>query len=245
MKIKTNIANFITLCNLLCGVFAIYYLFQERYILTVLLGLLAAVFDFADGFVARLLKVKSEMGKQLDSLSDVVSFGVAPGFAVFSLFQISASEGVSDFPYYVAFLGFFIPVFSAWRLAKFNIDEKQVSSFLGLPTPANAILIFSILALVSGIKPENVVGDFLCNLFLQPEFLLMLVIISCFLLVSNIPLFSFKFTSFDWSRNKMRYILLVVSLVLILLLQFAAVPFIIILYIIFSVIDKYILNKLS
>ena len=129
----SHIPNFITSLNLFSGAMAVYFAFQANYELVLILVLLAAVFDFLDGFAARLLKAYSPMGKELDSLADVISFGMAPGAVAFSLLR------ASELPEWAAFAGFIIPVFSALRLAKFNIDERQTTSFIGMPTPANAI----------------------------------------------------------------------------------------------------------
>ena len=167
MKLRSNIANYITSLNLLCGCVAIYYLYQGEYMTAVYLILAAAVFDFADGFVARLLHVKSALGVQLDSLADVISFGLAPGVAMFQLLKMSLTVWDFDLPEFTPFIAFLIPLFSAWRLAKFNIDEGQTDHFLGLPTPANGLVIMSFLP-VAGQKmqaPLFPYNDFMFFLF--------------------------------------------------------------------------------
>ena len=147
--ITKHIPNTITCLNLFSGSMAVYYAFLGNYQLVFALVLLAAVFDFFDGFAARLLKAYSPMGKELDSLADMVSFGLAPGAVAFSLLRQTV------FPEWLAFAGFIIPVFSALRLAKFNIDERQTNSFIGMPTPANAIFWVSASYSFSGLLVAN------------------------------------------------------------------------------------------
>ncbi|HNW88918.1 MAG TPA: CDP-diacylglycerol--serine O-phosphatidyltransferase [Bacteroidales bacterium] len=244
-SIKTNIANFVTSLNLLCGSFAIYFLFRDELMLAVYFILAAAVFDFADGFVARLLHVKSEMGKQLDSLSDVISFGLAPGIAMFLLLERGLDFWDTGLPAYVAFIAFIIPVFSAWRLAKFNIDERQTDHFIGLPTPANALLIFALVPLTLGKGFPSWLPwlDSLPYFILHPAFLVPVTLVFSYLLVSPLPLIAMKFKTFGWSGNSIRYVFIILSLIFILLFYFAAVPFIIILYIILSLIDLFVKRK--
>ncbi len=240
MKIKAHIANFVTSLNLLCGCIAIYYLYHNEFMIGVYLILAAAVFDFADGFVARLLHVKSEMGKQLDSLADVVSFGVAPGVVMFQLLTLSLKVWDFNLPSYTPFIAFIIPIFSALRLAKFNIDERQTDHFIGLPTPANALVIFSFLPMASRQfeSPLFPWGDFMYHLVTHPAVLIAATLSLSYLLVSNLPLFAMKFKSFRWNDNKIRYIFIFIALVLILLFYFVAIPFVIILYIAFSLIEN-------
>jgi CDP-diacylglycerol--serine O-phosphatidyltransferase len=185
----------------------------------------AAVFDFFDGFAARLLKVTSGIGKQLDSLADMVTFGVAPGIMV--LIFMKSSGANDDYLYYIALL---IPVFSALRLAKFNIDERQTEGFLGLPTPANA-LFFSSLVIFDG---TGVLFEALKNLNVMS----VIVIVFCFLMISEIPLLALKFKSFKWKDNQMKYIFLILAAVLSAIFFFQATPFIILLYILISLINN-------
>ena len=238
-KIRSNIANYITSLNLVCGSVTIYYLYQGDFMTAVYLILAAAVFDFADGFVARLLHVKSDIGVQLDSLADMVSFGLAPGVAMFQLLTLSLHVWKLNLPEYTPFLAFIIPVFSAWRLAKFNIDTRQTDHFIGLPTPANALVIFSFLPMVSR-KLESPLfpfNDYLFFFLTHPAFLIPVTLILSYLLVSEMPLIAMKFKSFKWSDNRIRYIFIIASLALISLFYFVAIPFIIILYIVLSLID--------
>jgi CDP-diacylglycerol---serine O-phosphatidyltransferase len=239
MKFRSNIANYITSLNLICGSVAIYYLFQNHFMTAVYLILAAAVFDFADGFVARLLHIKSPLGVQLDSLADVISFGLAPGVAMFQLLTMSLTVWNFHLPAYTPFIAFLIPVFSAWRLAKFNIDERQTDHFIGLPTPANALVIISFLPVASH-RFESALfpwHDYMFYLVTHPFVLIAATISLSYLLVSNIPLFAMKFKTFRWKENRIRYIFIIASLVLILLFYFVAIPFIIILYIVLSLID--------
>jgi len=216
--IKKHIPNFITSLNLFSGCLAIYYGFRGNYELVLLFVLLAAVFDFADGLAARLLHAYSPMGKELDSLADVVSFGVAPGVLVLSM--LTASE----LPYWVAFSGFIIPVFSALRLAKFNIDERQTSSFIGLPTPANALFWVGLGYSFSEILIAN------------PWYILVFTLIFSGLLVAELPMFSLKFKSLKWKDNQVQYIFLSVSVLLIAVFQVNALALIIGWYILLSVV---------
>ena len=141
--IKASIPNTITLGNMACGLLAVLSIMRGDFTLAGILIALALVFDFLDGLVARALKVHSELGKQLDSLADVVSFGVAPGFFMYKLFLLAGNTG-EPVPEFLAYLAFLIPLFSALLLAKFNIDTRQTSFFIGMPTPANTLLIFSL-----------------------------------------------------------------------------------------------------
>lgn len=282
-----SIPNITTGLNLLSGVCAIIFAFSGRLELAVLFIFLGAVFDFLDGFLARLLKKQGELGKQLDSLADIITFGVAPGILIFILLIISgawdnfaASGGnFSDFwqkgtfgfninywiqvyfndvcgnlnPNYpshfygwslfLPFTGFFVPFFSLFRLAKFNLDTRQSESFLGLPTPANTIFFASFaLILWDGFGEENWKGT-LSMLLIKDQVLMTLTVIFSILLVSEIPLFSLKFKSFRWQKNQTRYIFLLTSLTLIVLLLVWALPIIIILYILFSVAENNFLKK--
>lgn len=174
------------------------------------------IFDFLDGFVARLLKVHSPMGKELDSLADMVTFGVLPGIIAFQI--LSSLTTINWIPY----LAFLIVIFSALRLAKFNIDENQSDSFIGLPTPANALFISSLL--------------FLDASWLTLSVMVVVVIVFSFLLVAPLQLIALKFKSFGWAGNELRYIFIGVALVSILLLQELALPIIILTYICLSMI---------
>ena len=224
---KKHIPNGVTCLNLFSGCLGIVYAFQGELKLASYAILAAAIFDFLDGMLARLLKAYSDIGKQLDSLADVVSFGVLPSVLIYQLFLQSPQEGLlSTWINYSAFL---IAVFSALRLAKFNIDVRQSENFIGLPTPANALLISSF--------PFIIDQDFLASYILNPYFLLLFSIIMSILLVSEIPLISLKFKNVELKQNILRYILVFSSLVLLVLFKFAAVPLIIIVYFLISFIQ--------
>lgn len=199
---------------------------------------IAAFFDFFDGLSARILNVKSEIGKQLDSLADVVSFGVLPGLILFELMKQSSNlPQLGLFQNEMAYLSLIVPVFSALRLAKFNIDTRQTTSFLGVPTPANAILLGS-LPLIVSYSSGSVVSNFLSVAIDNYFVLLFLVILMSLLLVSEIPLFALKFSNLKVSDNKRQYILIFVSIVLFGLFFVASIPMIIIFYIVLSMVFK-------
>jgi CDP-diacylglycerol--serine O-phosphatidyltransferase len=190
---------------------------------------LAAVFDFLDGFSARLLKSFSPIGGELDSLADVVSFGLAPGFVVFS-FLHTISVGTFFETGFLPYAAFLIPVFSALRLAKFNIDTRQKDSFLGLPVPANALFWVSLIpAVISLVMSYEIV--FCC-------IILGLIFASCLLMISELPLFSLKFKSYSWEKNQWAYLLIGIGIVLIALFQFFGISLTIVCYIILSVIKN-------
>jgi len=217
MIMKKHIPNFITCLNLFAGSIAVYYAFQGNYPVVMLLVIIAAVFDFFDGFAARLLHAYSPMGKEMDSLADVISFGLAPGVVAFSLLS------QSGLPLWLNFAGMIIPVFFFFFLAKFNIDKRQSSTFIGLPTPANALfwvfLAFSF-------------SDFLiANNWL----VIILILIFSALLIAEIPMFSLKFKSFGWSKNKLQYVFLIVCILLLIMLQLDAFAPIILWYILLSI----------
>ncbi len=231
MSIKKHIPNTITCMNLASGCVAIVMAFQGNYLWAAIYILLAAVFDFFDGMVARLLKVKSDIGKELDSLSDVVSFGVAPAAIMFNLLS-SLMEGSNW-----AYLAFLLAVFSGLRLAKFNVDERQTCSFIGLPTPANAMFMSSLAALSDPITP--IPGwmhmDWIHSIVSSPAVLLVLILLFSYLLVCELPMFSLKFKNLKWQDNKIRFILIISSVVLASIFQMASIPLIIILFIMMSI----------
>lgn len=229
---KKHIPNAITCLNLFSGCLALYYAFQGELVYTAYLTGLAAVFDFLDGMVARVMKAYSEIGKQLDSLADMVSFGVVPGTVMFMLLQRADATVLGIPADIVAFFGFLITIFSALRLAKFNIDTRQTTSFIGLPTPACTIFIVSLPLILQ-------YGDILhYEIILNPPVLLGLTVLLSFLLVAELPLFALKFANLTWQDNSVRFIFLGLSVILVALLKFAAIPLIIVLYILLSIIKK-------
>jgi CDP-diacylglycerol--serine O-phosphatidyltransferase len=241
MGIKRNIPNFITLLNLLSGCIAIIFIFDGNLPVASYLVFLAALFDFFDGMVARLLKVKSDIGKELDSLADVVSFGLVPGFIMMKLIESaygfdSDNSVLSRFLPYLALL---IPVFSSLRLAKFNIDDRQTDRFIGLPTPANAILIASMpLILEQHSTFTGIELNLFQTLFINFWFLILLTLALSYLLVAEISLMSLKFSKEDKKKNQPRYLLLGLSLILLIVLNFAAIPIIFIVFLFISVFFK-------
>lgn len=235
---KKHIPNALTCCNLLCGCIAIVCIFEKQLSYASYLIALAAVFDFFDGFAARMLNVKSAIGLQLDSLADMVTFGVVPGSIIFKLLSDNLEK--YNLPNALAFLAFFISVFSALRLAKFNVDTRQTESFIGLPTPANAILIGSFPLIIKQLPTDY---SILPYTLLNPYFLLALTALMSFLLVSEISMFSFKFKNFSWQDNKIRFIFMGITLVLLILLQFAAIPFVIAGYISLSIFNNMMIKK--
>ena len=236
MKIKIHIPNAITLLNLLSGCFSIVSAFEGDLVGAAYFIFLAAVLDFLDGTFARILNARTEIGKQLDSLADMVSFGLAPGFILFHLINNSLIiTGLQITDNVLPYIAFLIPVFSAFRLAKFNIDTKQEFGFIGLPTPANAILIASF-PLILFYELEN---SFISLNILQNTWILISIsILLSVLLVAKLPLLSLKFKSISFSDNKSRYTFLLLSVILLVILKFLAIPLIILLYVIISVIEN-------
>ena len=216
--------------------------------MTKLLFLFAWVFffDFWDGFLARKFKVSGELGLQLDSLADVVTSGVVPGLMMFKLFQDIQEDDTSryflteEFYYmgFVPYLGFIITLASAYRLAKFNIDTRQTDSFIGLPTPANALLIMSIPMIQYAGSHE-----WLVEALYNPFILLGITVLSAYMLNAEIPLFSLKMKNFSWEKNKLQVIFLILAVILLLVLEFTALPIIILLYVALSVINNTVLAK--
>ena len=240
MNIKKHIPNAITCCNLLCGCLAIVQVFEGNLIYAAYLVGLAAIFDFFDGFAARMLNVSSAIGKDLDSLADMVTFGVVPGLVMFQLLKTSLITGNVDFQVFknnsfLVYLPFIIIIFSALRLAKFNNDTRQTESFIGLNTPANSMVICSI-PLILNQHPE--IGT-----LLNPYVLCVLSVVLSLLLVSEIPMFSLKFKHFKWKANEIRFIFLALSLLMLTTLQFLGIPLIIILYVLLSLLTNYLAKR--
>lgn len=221
MKIFT-IPNFITIGNLLCGCLGIIFVFQSEFETAAYLIFLALLLDFADGFVARLLNMGSDIGKQLDSLADVISFGLLPALIVYKFIENSGIE-----PEYLKYIALILAGASAFRLAKFNIDTRQSDSFIGLPTPANGMVIatFPFLA-----KEPGIISDWIQN----PWVLIAYVFVFSFLLNAELPLFALKFKNFSWATNKVKFIFLIISVCFLLAFQLSAIPLIILFYILLS-----------
>ena len=223
---KKHIPNTITCCNLVSGCIATYYAFQSNYLMALLFIIIGAVFDFFDGMTARLLHVSSPIGKELDSLADDITFGFAPSAIVFSYlcsFHIHLL--------FIPFLAFVMAAFSALRLAKFNLDERQALGFIGLPTPANALFWGS---LIVGLNDSS-----LFTLHSSLPYLILLgTFISSYLLISEIPMFALKFKTWGWKGNEVKYIFLLTCIPLLLLLGTLGIAAIIAWYVVLSVITK-------
>lgn len=241
---KRHIPQIITLLNLFCGCVAVVFAVLNKLEWAAFFVFLGIVFDFFDGLAARMLEAQSELGVQLDSLADMVTSGVVPGIVMFQLLAMSQTGGwnlemgevSADSAHHaisisvLPFFGFLITLASAYRLAKFNIDEDQLTSFIGLPTPANALLILSIPLILL-----NQGNDYVNGILLNPWFLVGLTLLSCYLLNAHIPLFALKFKNWSFKDNAHRYIFLIISLVLLLTMSYMAIPGIVLLYILSSV----------
>lgn len=248
-----QIPNLFTLLNLFFGCLAIVFILQNGIIMvadangTQLLDIpekiwmaslfigLAAVVDFLDGFVARLFKATSEMGKQLDSLADVVSFGVAPGMILYQFLRLSVAQEEGGLDASVSWLlpAFIVPCAAAWRLAKFNIDTKQEYGFRGVPTPAVGLLAASLPLIYWHVQEEWVI-----TVLLNKWILYVTIAILSWLMVSNIPMLSLKFKDFGIKNNLPKYLLLLIALAALFILHWLAVPVIFIAYVLVSLLFK-------
>ncbi len=224
---KKHIPNFITLLNLFCGSIAVIFAVNGNMLATALFVFLGIFFDFFDGLLARKLNVQSELGLQLDSLADMVTSGLVPGLVMFYLLELS------NINTYLPYLGLLITLASAYRLANFNIDENQSDSFIGLPTPANALLILS-LPLIMEFQNNELMNAIILNKW----FLIGITLLSCYLLNANIKLIALKFKNWSFKDNVARYLLVILSVVLLVIFQFAAIPLIILCYVIISLLNK-------
>lgn len=237
MSFKKHIPNTFTLLNLLSGLLAAVEIFNGYYDHAFYFVCLGIFFDYWDGFAARKLNVSSELGLQLDSLADMVTSGVVPGLMMFKLFDFIQAEVpqymLTDDTYYmglVPYLGFLITLASAYRLANFNIDERQTENFIGLPTPANALLIMSIPMIQYADQYQ-----WLTDLLYNPYVLLAITLVSTYLLNAEIMLFSLKMKEFSWEKSKLQISFLVLAVVLLALFQVVALPLIILSYILISI----------
>ena len=240
MQIKKHIPNAITLLNLSTGLLAIIAIFRGYFDEAFIFVCLGIFLDFWDGFLARKFNVAGPLGVQLDSLADMVTCGVVPGLMMFRLFediqQTQPEYMLTEETFYMGFvpyLGFLITIASCYRLANFNIDTRQTDSFIGLPTPANALVIMSIPMI-------QYANDFemLTAILYNPYVLLVITLISAYILNAEIPLFSLKIKEFTWSKYKMQILFLIGSLGSFFILGFVAIPLIIISYVLVSVISN-------
>ncbi len=233
VKMVKHIPNAITCCNLLSGCISIVLMCNGYAVAAGAMIFLAAIFDFFDGFAARLLKAYSPLGAQLDSLSDVVSFGVAPSFIIY--FYLSQPPIANSFSLEIAdfnilpFFAFLLAVFAELRLAKFNIDDRQTTSFIGLPTPAMGLFVASL-----PFTLQNEKLAFMANNMSNAYFLIAIVGIFSYLMVSEIPFFSLKIKNLKFKENIHIYILAVFAIVAFIFLGFAAIPFVMLFYIVIS-----------
>lgn len=228
MNIKSHIPNAITLLNLFCGCIALVFAFNQQFEMAFLFVCLGIFLDFFDGFFARIFNVSSELGLQLDSLADMVTSGVVPGLIMFQMMSASTA-GPVWFPY----LGFIITLGSCYRLANFNIDTRQTDSFIGLPTPANALVILS-LPLVFQHTSSIIMEEILTNQWI----LLVITLCSAYILNAEIPLFSLKIKQFSFAKYKLQMSFLAISILLLIFFQFLGIPLLIMTYILLSVINN-------
>ena len=224
-----NIPNIITCLNLISGCIATYWAFLGDYRMALLFIVIGAVFDFFDGMVARLLHVSSPIGKELDSLADDITFGFAPSAIIFSYLSQFSILHFQLMP----FLAFILAAFSALRLAKFNLDERQALGFIGLPTPANALFWG---ALIGGLHGNQIY-------FEGMEWCIIVgIFISSYLLISEIPMFALKFKTWGWKGNEIKYIFLLTCIPMLLFLGIFGLAAVIAWYVILSAVNTYMLN---
>jgi CDP-diacylglycerol--serine O-phosphatidyltransferase len=241
MPFKKYVPNLITLCNLASGLIALDYAYNTNLIMAFVWVCIGIFFDFWDGFFARIFKAQSPLGLQLDSLADMVTSGVVPGVAMFQMLAGIADNqeeyNLSPDNFYLGilpFAGFIITLASCYRLAKFNIDTRQTESFIGLPTPANALFIMSLPIILLHSDGEGFIFDVLSN----PFVLVGISLLSAFMLNAEIPLFSLKVKYFNWETNKIQVVFLVLSILLLFFFQYLGIPLIILSYVALSVVNN-------
>lgn len=236
MSVKSQIPNVITLLNLFCGCVAVVYASQDQFEWAFLFVCLGIFLDFFDGFFARLFKVQSELGLQLDSLADMVTSGVAPGLVMFQFLK-SLQYNADNFSF-LPYVGFVVTLGACFRLANFNIDTRQTDSFIGLPTPANALFIISI-PLVVLYGNINLVNEVLGN----PWVLTVICLLSAFIMNAEVPLFSLKVKNFSFQKNSLQIFFLSASVVLLVLFRYLGVTLVILLYVLTSVFNNFFAKK--
>jgi CDP-diacylglycerol--serine O-phosphatidyltransferase len=232
MNIKNHIPNLITLLNLFSGCIALVFASKDNFEMAFFFVCLGIFFDFFDGFFARLFHVSSPLGLQLDSLADMVTSGVVPGFVMFKMLSnaVNSDPSLNYLPYF----GFIITLGSCYRLANFNIDTRQTDSFIGLPTPANAIFILSLPLIL-----KNTDSLLLLEMLTNYSILLFVSVISAFILNAEIPLFALKIKKFNIKDNALQLFFILISLILLVLFEFSGIALIIVFYVLLSII----LNK--
>ncbi len=238
-SLKKNIPNFLTSLNILCGTLAITLSYQgkEFLIYACIFIAIASVFDFLDGFSARLLNAYSELGKQLDSLADMISFGMAPAVIMYTLMKEALginklSFSLAGIDIFFISIPFLIVIFSGLRLAKFNIDTRQTTQFIGLNTPSNAIFIASFPVMLY-FYPDSAISAFIQNKY----FLTGVIFFESYMLISALPMFSLKIKKLNWSNNKTRYTFLAVMGLMFVFMGIKAIVFLVPLYILLSLIE--------
>ncbi|WP_229327132.1 CDP-alcohol phosphatidyltransferase family protein [Flavobacterium ammonificans] len=239
MTIKKQVPNTITLLNLFCGCIAMVFALNKEFEMAFYFVSLGIFLDFFDGFFARLFQVSSPLGLQLDSLADMVTSGVVPGIVMYQLMGSSSGYPklgwiVEPFP----FVGFLITLGSCYRLANFNIDTRQTDSFIGLPTPANALFILSLPLVL-----RNLDSFFVLELLTNPFVLIGITLLSVYMLNAEIPLFSLKIKQMSLKKNAFQIGFLLSSVVLIASFQYAGIPLVIVLYVLLSVITNVLVSK--
>lgn len=233
MNLKRHVPNAITLLNLFSGCIALLFAFQQNYLFAFYFVALGIFFDFFDGFFARMFNVSGELGKQLDSLADMVTSGVVPGLVMFMMMSNASGAQNLGWMQYFPYLGFIITLASCVRLARFNLDTRQTNSFIGLPTPANALFILS-LPIVLQSSDSLMILELLTDKWL----LLGITIFSAYILNAEIPLFSLKIKNFSFKENSIQIIFLALAVAFLFIFQEMGVPLIIILYVLMSVINN-------
>lgn len=240
-KIFFWVPNAITAMNLVCGSLSVFFAVDGQLGLAAVFIFAAAVFDFLDGFSARLLKAYSSIGKELDSLADLISFGLAPAAIIFTMLELTLfgkNQHIQDIEanwsqWILLYSSLIIPVAGAFRLAKFNTDDRQSEQFLGMPIPANAIY-FASLALMLVLGNQSIAEPIILNKYT----LLASIFASSFLMVSELPMFSLKFKNLNLKENALRFFFLGVTILLLIFLQIYALPLIIIWYVFLSIVSK-------
>lgn len=225
MNIKKHIPNSITLLNLFCGCIAVVYVSKLDFQMAFAFVSLGIFLDFFDGFFARLFKVSSPLGLQLDSLADMVTSGVVPGYVMFQLLK-SVENGCEYLPYF----GFIITLGACYRLANFNIDTRQTDSFIGLPTPANALFVLSLPLINQAFQDDNFSG-----MIFSVWILIAITLVSAYIMNAEIPLFSLKIKSFNLKDNLLQISFLLISILLLVIFQFLGVAIVILFYVLLSV----------
>jgi len=247
MSFKRQIPNIITLGNLFCGTVAAIFAIQGDFVMTALFVALGIIFDFFDGFVARILNVQAELGKQMDSLADMVTSGVVPGLVMFQLLKKAVNNNAFETynettgvegTFFLPYVGLLLTVFACYRLAKFNLDERQSDSFIGLPTPSMCLFVVS-LPLILDFAEYSFFVDLVHNKF----FLILITLLLSFLMISELPLFSLKFKNYGFKDNIIKYLFLIVCVLLLIFLKFVALPMAILAYILFSVFENFNVKK--